>query len=76
MCGSVSRSVMSDYWLPQDCSLPGSSVHESLQVRVLEWIPYFQGIYPTQELNWCLLHCRQILYQLNYQGSPLRLIYL
>jgi len=25
----------------------------------------------TQELNWCLLHCRWILYQLSYQGSPI-----
>ena len=24
----------------------------------------------AQELNWGLLHCRQILYQLSYQGSP------
>ena len=30
----------------------------------------FQGIFPTQELNQGLLHCRQILYQLSYQGSP------
>ena len=29
-----------------------------------------QGIFPTQELNQGLLHCRQILYQLSYQGSP------
>ena len=29
-----------------------------------------QGIFLTQELNQGLLHCRQILYQLNYQGSP------
>ena len=29
-----------------------------------------QGIFPTQESNWTLLHCRQILYQLSYQGSP------
>ena len=29
-----------------------------------------QQIFPTQELNWGLLHCRQILYQLRYQGSP------
>ena len=29
-----------------------------------------QGIFPTQELNWSLLHCRQILHQLSYQGSP------
>ena len=31
-----------------------------------------QGIFLTQELNWGLLHCRQILYQLSYQGSPFR----
>ena len=29
-----------------------------------------QGIFPTQESNQGLLHCRQILYQLSYQGSP------
>ena len=29
-----------------------------------------QGIFPTQESNWGLLHCRWILYQLSYQGSP------
>ena len=29
-----------------------------------------QGIFLTQELNQGLLHCRQILYQLSYQGSP------
>ena len=28
-----------------------------------------QGIFPTQRLNLCLLHCRQILYQLSQQGS-------
>ena len=33
-------------------------------------IPLLQGIFPTQELNQGLLHCRQILYQLSYQGSP------
>ena len=30
-----------------------------------------QRIFPTQELNRCLLRCRQILDQLSYQGSPL-----
>ena len=29
-----------------------------------------QGIFPTQESNWDLLHCRWVLYQLSYQGSP------
>ena len=28
-----------------------------------------QGIFPTQELNWGLSHCGQILYQLSNQGS-------
>ena len=30
----------------------------------------FQGIFPTQGLNQGLLHCRRILYQLSYRGSP------
>ena len=34
-----------------------------------------QRIFLPQESNWGLLHCRQILYQLNYQGSP-RIYYL
>ena len=32
-----------------------------------------QGVFPTQGFNsclLCLLHCRQILYLLSYQGSP------
>ena len=29
-----------------------------------------QQIFQTQELNQVLLHCRWILYQLSYQGSP------
>ena len=29
-----------------------------------------QWIFLIQELNWGLLHCRWILYQLSYQGSP------
>ena len=29
-----------------------------------------QQIFPTQDSNWGLLHCRWILYQPSYQGSP------
>ena len=29
-----------------------------------------QCIFLTQELNQGILHCRQILYQQSYQGSP------
>ena len=34
-------------------------------------LSFLQGIFPTQELNWDLLHCRWILYQLSYEGSPI-----
>src|SRR5574340_306994 len=33
-------------------------------------LSFLQRIFPTQELNQSLLHCRWILYQLSYQGSP------
>ena len=32
-------------------------------------ISLLQGMFPTQESNWGLLHCRLILYQLSYPGS-------
>ena len=55
---------------PMDCSLPGSSVHESLQARILEWVamPSSRGILPTQGLNLGLLHWTLPLSQ---RGSPL-----
>ena len=33
-------------------------------------LSFLQWIFSTQESNRGLLHCRQILYQLSYQGSP------
>ena len=33
-------------------------------------LSFLQRIFSTQESNQGLLHCRQILYQLSYQGSP------
>ena len=41
-----------------------------LQARILKWVgslSLLQGIFPTQGLNPDLLHCRQILYQLNHK---------
>ena len=60
---------------PMDCSLPGSSVHGIFQARILEWIAisFSRGIFPTQGLNRGLPHCRQILYHLSHQGSPIHL---
>ena len=34
----------------------------------------FQWIFPTQKSNRGLLHCRRILYQQNYAGSPQNLL--
>ena len=58
---------------PMFCSPPGSSVHGILQARILEGIDIFflQGIFPIQELNLGLPHCRQILYHLSHQGELL-----
>ena len=37
----------------------------------LSRLPFpFLGIFLTQESNLNLLHCRRILYQLSYEGSP------
>ena len=35
---SVSRSVVSDFFDPMNCSPPGSSDHGILQARILEWV--------------------------------------
>ena len=58
---------------PVDCSLPGSSLHGILHARILKWvaISFSRGIFPSQGSNLDLLHCRQILYQLRYQGSSI-----
>ena len=57
---------------PMDCSPPGSSVYGDSPGRntAVGCHALLQGIFPTQESNQGLLHCRQILYQLSYQGSP------
>ena len=57
---------------PMDCSLQGSSVHVDSPGKNtgVGCHALLQGIFPVQELNQCLLHCRHILYQLSYHGSP------
>ena len=57
---------------PLDCSLPGFSVHEDSPGKNIGvgYHALLQGIFPTQGSNPDLPHCRQILYQLSYQGSP------
>ena len=56
---------------PLDYSPPGSTVHELLQARILEWIvfPFSRESSQSRDQN-CLLHCRWILYCLSHHGSP------
>ena len=70
LCNMLSRLVIA--FLPRTLSNPMDyTVHGVLQARILEWVafPPLQQIFPTQESNWGLIHCRQILYQLSYQRS-------
>ena len=64
---SGSRSVVSDSLQPHGLYSPWNSQGQNTGVGSLSLL---QGIFPTQELNQCLLHCRRTLYQLSYQGSP------
>ena len=47
---SVAQSCLT-LWDSVDCSLPGSSVHGILQVRILEWvaIPFSRGSSPNRD---------------------------
>ena len=54
------------------------TVHRILQAKIPEWVAFLfsRGIFSTQESNRGLLHCRRILYQLSYQGSPISILVL
>ena len=57
---------------PVDCSPPCSFVRGDSPGKNTgaDCHALLQGIFPTQESNWDLLHWREILYQPSYQGSP------
>ena len=58
-----------------DYSLPGSSVHEVLQVRILEWVAMTSSRGSSQPRDQTHISCvsciGQILYPLSHLGSPL-----
>ena len=68
---SESRSDVSDSLRPHGLYSPWNSPDQNTGVGSL-FLP--QGIFPTQELNPGLPHCRQILYQLSHKGSDRGLI--
>ena len=72
-CQSLSRVQLCN---PIDYSPWGFSVHGIFQARILEKVPtlsrgspLLQGVFLTQGLNPCLLHCRCILYLPSFLGS-------
>ena len=58
---------MFDSLWPHGLHRPWNSPGQNTEVGSL---PLLQGIFPNQGSNPGLPHCRQILYQLSYNGSP------
>ena len=71
-CVCVVSQSRPTLWNRMDCSPSGSSVHGDFPSKNTGMVCHalFQEIFPTQESNPGLPHCRQILYRLSHQGSP------
>ena len=68
---SVKVKVTSDSLQPHGLYCLWNSLGQNTGVDSLFLL---QGIFPTQELNPGLPHCRQILYQISHKGSPRMLV--
>ena len=64
---------MSDSSQPHGLYSPWNSPGQNTGVGSLSLL---QGIFLTQKSNWGLLQCRQLLYQLSYQGTSLKTLFL
>ena len=75
---SFNMKVLVAQWCPalcdhMDCNPPGSSAQGfSGKNTGVSCHFLLQVIFPTQGSNSGLLHCRQILYYLSHQGSPIQ----
>ena len=70
-----------EYWNGWPFPSPGDLPNPGIETRYtaepqekpkntsMDSLSFLQQIFLTQELNWGLLHCRQILYQLSYEES-------
>ena len=71
-CANVSHSVVSDFATPWTVAHHAAlSMGFSRQEYWSGCHSLCQGIFLTQESNPGLLHCKQILYHLGHQGSPI-----
>ena len=60
---SVLFNFLQHHGLYSPWNYPGQNTGVG-RLTLLQWI------FSTKELNWGLLHCRRIFYQLSYKGSP------
>ena len=67
----MSDSLLPNGLLPTRLLCPRNSLGKNTGVGSHSLL---QGIFPTQGSNQGLLHCRQIIYRLSHQGSPLDII--
>ena len=63
---SESHSAMSNSLRPHELYSPWNSPGKNIGIGSLSLL---QRIFPTQGSNPGLLHCRQILHQLSYEGN-------
>ena len=66
-CCLVTRSLSDSFATPNP---PGSSVHWISQARILEWVSFPSGIFPTQGSNPHLLHWQVDSLPLSHQNNP------
>ena len=59
---------------PMECNMSGSSVHEILQARILEWVamPFSRRSSPTRDRNCisCVFCLQADVLPLSHQGNP------
>ena len=79
---SEPSASLKEYWSGLPCPPPGHFPNPGIEPRSIVWttgkpkntgvgsLSILQGTFPTHKLNRGLLHCKQILYQLSYQGNP------
>ena len=71
VCVSISHSVVSDSVTPCIIAHQAPLSMEFSRQEYWTGLPFPSlGIFLTQRSNLALLHCRQILYRLSYQGNP------
>ena len=62
---------------PLDCSPPGSSFHEILQARILQWVAMPSSRGSCRPKDWTCISCigRRILYDKRHLGRPITAIW-